>query len=45
MIPDIFTDLDSSELEFVAKVPFTKLVLIGYNVKDSKWPSPTISSS
>ena len=44
-IPDIFTDLDSSELEFVVKVPFTKLVLIGYNVKDSKCPWPTISSS
>ena len=45
MIPEIFTDLDSSELVFVVNVPSTKLVLSGYSVKDSKSPFPTISSS
>ena len=45
IIPEIFTDLDSSDFVSVMKVPLTDTLLIGYNVNDSKSPFPTISLS
>ena len=42
VIAEIFIDFNSSDFWSVAKVPLTWLLLIGYNVNDSKFPLPII---